>query len=282
MTSIFLVCNIFFCGSAGGRARRRIFEFSDPCSGWFSSFCDSRNTGFYSVFLFSACLTASFKTSKNLVNYAALCYGVNENIVNTSVFWRWLKNTVNYSVFGHLTLKNHGICSGFCFSPRKNTVNNSNFAVFSCFSLFFELRWSAIHGYQILRVFFPTISTFGCFWSQWPTSLAVTSGCPTMRCGRLPSRSDVNILQFYQIIVPIISIIYICIYIYILCISNMKSTQCTCRIKWNDRNEQQEETMDNHDKSAKHRELLWNTYHPWIIMEFLHSPLTYYDDLWWI
>ena len=24
--------------------------------------------------------------------------------------------------------------------------------------------------------FFPTITTFGCFWSQWPTSLAVTSG----------------------------------------------------------------------------------------------------------
>ena len=95
----FLVCNIFFCGSAGGRARRRIFEFLDPFSDWFSSFCDSRNTGFYSVFLFSACLTASFKTSKNLVNYAVLCYGVNENIVNTSVFWRWLKNTVNYPVF---------------------------------------------------------------------------------------------------------------------------------------------------------------------------------------
>ena len=66
----FLVCNIFFCGSAGGLARRRIFEFLDPFSDWFSSFCDSRNTGFYSVFLFSACLTASFKTSKNLVNYA--------------------------------------------------------------------------------------------------------------------------------------------------------------------------------------------------------------------
>ena len=90
----FLVCNIFFCGSAGGRARRRIFEFLDPFSDWFSSFCDSRNTGFYSVFLFSACLTASFKTSKNLVNYAVLCYGVNENIVNTSVFWRWLKKTL--------------------------------------------------------------------------------------------------------------------------------------------------------------------------------------------
>ena len=192
----FLVCNIFFCGSAGGLARRRIFEFLDPFSDWFSSFCDSRNTCFYSVFLFSACLTASFKTSKNLVNYAVLCYGVNENIVNTSVFWRWLKNAVNYSVFGHLTLKNHGICSGFCFSPRKNTVNNSNFAVFSCFSLFFELRWSAIHGYQILRVFFPTISTFGCFWSQWPTSLAVT-----MRCGRLPSRSDVNIFIFFNLFV---------------------------------------------------------------------------------
>ena len=177
----FLVCNIFFCGSAGGLARRRIFEFLDPFSDWFSSFCDSRNTGFYSVFPFSACLTASFKTSKNLVNYAVLCYGVNENIVNTSVFWRWLKKHCKLQCFGHLTLKNHGICSGFCFSPRKNTVNNSNFAVFSCFSLFFELRWSATHGYQILRVFFPTISTFGCFWSQWPTSLAVTSGREGLR-----------------------------------------------------------------------------------------------------
>ena len=179
------------------------FEFLDPFSDWFSSFCDSRNTGFYRVFLFSACLTASFKTSKNLVNYAVLCYGVNENIVNTSVFWRWLKNTVNYSVFGHLTLKNHGICSGFCFSPRKNTVNNSNFAVFS--PMFFVIFWTALVRYAWLsnssRFFSPTISTFGCFWSQWPTSLAVTSGregvrttslSPTMRCWRLPSRSDVN------------------------------------------------------------------------------------------
>ena len=161
LTSIFWFATSFF--AVPQVARRRIFEFLDPFSDWFSSFCDSRNTGFYSVFLFSACLTASFKTSKNLVNYAVLCYGVNENIVNTSVFWRWLKNTVNYSVFGHLTLKNHGICSGFCFSPRKNTVNNSNFAVFSCFSLFFELRWSAIHGYQILRVFFSDNQYFRMF-----------------------------------------------------------------------------------------------------------------------
>ena len=95
----FLVCNIFFCGSAGGLARRRIFEFLDPFSDWFSSFCDSRNTGFYSVFLFSACLTASFKASKNLVNYAVLCYGVNENIVNTSVFWRWLKKHCKLQCF---------------------------------------------------------------------------------------------------------------------------------------------------------------------------------------
>ena len=79
----FLVCNIFFCGSAGGRARKRIFEFLDPFSDWFSSFCDSRNTGFYSVFLFSACLTASFKTSKNLVNYAVLCYGVNARVLKS-------------------------------------------------------------------------------------------------------------------------------------------------------------------------------------------------------
>ena len=148
-----------------------------------------------------------------------------------------LKSTVNYSVFGHLTLKNHGICSGFCFSPRKNTVNNSNFAVFSCFSLFFELRWSAIHGYQILRVFFFRQSVlsdvFGLngrhhwqlravakVWEQHrenphdlvthhsttlfapqllrSTFRSAPESCPccvspTMRCGRLPSRSDVNI-----------------------------------------------------------------------------------------
>ena len=29
---------------------------------------------------------------------------------------------------------------------------------------------------KFFACFFPTISTFGCFWSQWPTSLAVTSG----------------------------------------------------------------------------------------------------------
>ena len=148
----FLVCNIFFCGSAGGLARRRIFEFLDP--DWFSSFCDSRNTGFYSVFLFSACLTASFKTSKNLVNYAVLCYGVNENIVNTSVFWRWLKNTVNYSVFGHLTLKNHGICSGFCFSPRKNTVNNSNSPFFHVFRYFLNCVGPLYMAIKFSRFFF--------------------------------------------------------------------------------------------------------------------------------
>ena len=44
---------------------------------------------------------------------------------------------------------------------------------------------------KFFAFFFPTISTFGCFWSQWPTSLAVT-----MRCGRLPSRSDVNIFLY--------------------------------------------------------------------------------------
>ena len=65
----FLVCNI--CS-----------RFQD----WFSSFCDSRNTGFYNVFLFSACLTASFKTS-------------NENIVNTSVFSRWLKKHCKLQCF---------------------------------------------------------------------------------------------------------------------------------------------------------------------------------------
>ena len=67
--------------------------------------------------------------------------------------------------------------------------------------MFFVIFWTALVRYTWLsnssRCFFPTISTFGCFWSQWPTSLAVTSGCPTMRCGRLPSRSDVNIKKSF-------------------------------------------------------------------------------------
>ena len=46
--------------------------------------------------------------------------------------------------------------------------------------MFFVLFWTALVRYTWLsnssRFFFPTISTFGCFWSQWPTSLAVTSG----------------------------------------------------------------------------------------------------------
>ena len=71
--------------------------------------------------------------------------------------------------------------------------------------MFFVIFWTALVRYTWLsnssRFFSPTISTFGCFWSQWPTSLAVTSGregvrttslSPTMRCWRLPSRSDVN------------------------------------------------------------------------------------------
>jgi hypothetical protein len=71
-------------------------------------------------------------------------------------------------VFEGQVAKNNGICSGFCFSPRKNTVNNSNFAVFSCFSLFFELRWSAIHGHQILRVFFSDNQYFRMFLVSMP------------------------------------------------------------------------------------------------------------------
>ena len=46
--------------------------------------------------------------------------------------------------------------------------------------MFLVIFWTALVRYTWLsnssRFFFPTISTFGCFWSQWPTSLAVTSG----------------------------------------------------------------------------------------------------------
>ena len=39
------------------------------------------------------------------------------------------KNTVNYSVFGHLTFKNIAICSGFCLPEYKNRVKNGIFVV---------------------------------------------------------------------------------------------------------------------------------------------------------
>ena len=46
--------------------------------------------------------------------------------------------------------------------------------------MFFVIFCTALVRYTWLsnssRFFFPTISTFACFWSQWPTSLAVTSG----------------------------------------------------------------------------------------------------------
>ena len=44
-----------------------------------------------------------------------------------------LKNTVNYSIFGHLTFKNLAICSGFCLPGHNNLVKNSMFCRFcSC------------------------------------------------------------------------------------------------------------------------------------------------------
>ena len=64
--------------------------------------------------------------------------------------------------------------------------------------------------------------------------------------------------------------VYIYVYIYILlCIYQiiMKSTRCTCRIKWNDGNEQQEQTN-------------------WTIMTNLQNTRNYYEtltihELWW-
>ena len=76
-------------------------------------------------------------------------------------------------------------------SHRAKTTAISPF--FHVFRYFLNCVGPLYMAIKFFAFFFPTISTFGCFWSQWPTSLAVTSGCPTMRCGRLPSRSDVNI-----------------------------------------------------------------------------------------
>ena len=96
----FLVCNIFFfavpqvAGPGGG-----FLSFWTRFRTDFRRFVIAETLVFTVFFCFSACLTASFKTSKNLVNYAVLCYGVNENIVNTSVFWRWLKKHCKLQCF---------------------------------------------------------------------------------------------------------------------------------------------------------------------------------------
>ena len=166
LTSNFWFATSFFCGSAGGLARKRIFEFLDLFSAWFSSFCDSRNTGFYRVFLFSSCLTASCKTAKNIVNYGVLCYGVNENIVNTSVFWRWFKTHCKLQCFWPPDPQKQWYLQWFLLLTVQNTVNNSNFAVF--FPVF-RYFWNCVGPLYMAIKFFegsleaklPTIWTDG-------------------------------------------------------------------------------------------------------------------------
>ena len=85
----------------------------------------------FNIFLFSVCWTASFKTSKNLVNYAILCYDMNKNIVNTSIFWFWLKKYCKLQGFWPPDPQKPWY---FCFLPRKNTLNNSK----QQFRLFFH------------------------------------------------------------------------------------------------------------------------------------------------
>ena len=89
--------------------------------------------------------------------------------------------------------------------------------------MFFVIFWTALVRYTWLsnssRFFFPTTSTFGCF-----VSMADLISSPTMRCGRLPSRSDVNINININI--------YIIIYIYMYNIMDSLSLLLKHAIKW--------------------------------------------------
>ena len=53
--------------------------------------------------------------------------------------------------------------------------------------MLFVIFWTALVRYTWLsnssRFFFPTISTFGCFWSQWPTCLFIIMFVWAQRCG---------------------------------------------------------------------------------------------------
>ena len=87
-----------------------------------------------------------------------------------------------------------------CFSPRKNTVNNSNFAVFSCFSLFFELRWSAIHGYQILRGFFSDNQYFRMFLVSMADIIGSYERLPNdaVRAVAVAKRREYKVKRYYR------------------------------------------------------------------------------------
>ena len=112
-------------------ARKRFFVILDPFLDSFSDLFQARNTSFYGIFVFCRSLTAIFKNAKTIVNTSVLCRPVAKNLANTTVFGCWVKKTVNYGVFGHLTFKNLAICSGFCLPGHKNLVKkNGIFVVF--------------------------------------------------------------------------------------------------------------------------------------------------------
>ena len=100
LTSIFWFATSFFAVPQAAWPGGGFLSFWTRFRTNFRRFVIAETLVFTMFFCFSACLTASFKTSKNLVNYAVLCYGVNENIVNTNVFWRWLKKHCKLQCFG--------------------------------------------------------------------------------------------------------------------------------------------------------------------------------------
>ena len=127
--------HVFFYSLMWGGPEAFFCDFG-PVFGLIFGFFQTRNTGFYGIFVFCRSLTAIFKTAETIVNTSVLCRPVAKNHANTTVFGRWFKkNTVNYGVFGHLTFKNLAICSGFCLPGHKNIVKKQHVwsVFFSCF-----------------------------------------------------------------------------------------------------------------------------------------------------
>ena len=99
LTSIFWFATSFFAvpqvaGPGGG-----FLSFWTRFRTDFRRFVIAETLVFTVFFCFLHAWRLASKLPKNLVNYAVLCYGVNENIVNTSVFWRWLKKHCKLQCF---------------------------------------------------------------------------------------------------------------------------------------------------------------------------------------
>ena len=92
-------------------------------------------------------------------------------------FWRWLKKHCKLQCFWPPDPQKPWYLQWFLLlTAQKHCKITAISPFFHVFRYFLNCVGPLYMAIKFFAFFFPTISTFGCFWSQWPTSLAVTSG----------------------------------------------------------------------------------------------------------